>query len=269
MNGAGRQTAKLAVLCGLLLLPRPAPALNWDSWITTKAKIALFTTLGWSAGEISLDTVDGRLTLYGEVPSTADKAKAVEVARSIEGVSEVRDLLVVEEERQPSSRSDTSIRKHVDRALEKNAQGGGVTVESVKAGVVRLSGKAPNSIALLRAIEIVRRVKGVRRVENAVEVGTDDTDLDVWGRHELRQDGRGIFDAANDLWLTAEVRLRLLADPRIGTDVSVDCHDEEVTLFGTVGSKAEKEAAEEDARSVPGVDDVENELQIVPQSIRP
>jgi hyperosmotically inducible periplasmic protein len=275
VKAAGARAASgavLAVLCGLLLMPRVADAWTSDSWITTRLKIALFTTLGWSASEISVGTVDGRVTLYGKVPSAAEKAKAVEVARSIDGVSAVRDFLEVKTRREPRPRSDASIRTHVEKAFEKDGKwgGGGVSVASVKNGVVRLSGKAPSSVALLRAIEVARRVRGVRRVESQVEIAADTGDLDVWNRHELRQDGRGILDVATDLWITAETRFRLLADPRLPSlDVNVDCRDQEITLFGTVGSKAEKKAAEEDASSVPGVREVENELQVVPESLRP
>jgi len=67
---------------------------------------------------------------------------------------------------------------------------------------------------------------------------SDDAALDLWSRRELRQDGRGVLDVASDLWLTAESRLRLIADPRLpAPDISVDCRDQTVTLFGEVASE--------------------------------
>lgn len=267
-------SGSIAVLLLLWLsLGSPREALSWvsDPWITTKVKIALLTTLGWTGSEIDVDTIDGRVTLHGKVPSAAAKAKAVEIARSIEAVGNVRDLLKVEKSKVPKEIPDAKLRERVDRALADDAQRGGsqVSVGTVKDGIVELDGKAPNAIALLRAIEVASRVRGVRRVLSEVETGTATGDVDIWSRHELRQDGRGFIDAARDLWLAAETRLRLLADSRTpALDVSVDCRDQKITLFGTVGSKQEKKAAKEDAAAVPGVRDVDNELEVVPESRR-
>lgn len=66
-----------------------------DAWITTKLKIALLTTRGLSASNIHVDTIDGRVTLYGIASSPAEQARAEQVAKSVQGAREVRDLLQV------------------------------------------------------------------------------------------------------------------------------------------------------------------------------
>jgi hyperosmotically inducible protein len=53
------------------------------------------------------------------------------------------------------------------------------------------------------------------------------------------------------------------------TDINVDCHDQRITLFGIVPEEAAKRAAGDDARAVPGVRQVRNELQVVPTSKQP
>lgn len=262
--------AAVALLCVWLCSPPQARAWVSDPWITAKVKIALLTTLGWTARDIDVDTVDGRVTLHGDVPSAVEKAKSVEVARSVEGVGDIRDLLKVEHSKPPKSHSDAKLRTRVQHALDDDVKSGGsqLSVGSVKDGVVQLTGKVANAFALLRGIEVAGRVRGVRRVQSDVDTGGTG-DVDIWTRHELRQSGRGIIDVATDLWLAAEVRLRLLADPRVpALEVSIDCRDQKITLFGTVTSRAEKKAAKEDVEAVPGVRDVENELQIVPAEQR-
>ena len=268
-----RGTAAFAVLLVTLSLPRGAFGWVSDPWLTTKVKIALFTTKDLDSGDVNVDTLDGRVSLHGKVPSAADKAKVVAVARSIDGVSDVRDLLqvVAPGRRARVTATDAWVGEHVAQALEEDVKRGGsrVSVRSVNDGVVQLGGQVPNAVALLRAIEVTRRVPGTRRVENGIEIAPGAGDVDIWTRNEFRQDSRGILDVAADLWLSMETRLRLLADPRTpALDVNVDCRDHIVTLFGTVPSRAAKRAAEEDARAVPGVWGSKNELQVVPEARR-
>src|SRR5262245_33182862 len=68
-----------------------------DAWVTTKVKMALLTSdgVGLSARNINVDTVDGRVTLHGMVPTQAEKAKAEQVASQVEGATKVRNLLQV------------------------------------------------------------------------------------------------------------------------------------------------------------------------------
>lgn len=65
-----------------------------DAWITTKVKSAL-TSEGLDALHLHVDTEAKVVTLSGSVESTAQKAKAVSLARGVTGVVEVRDHLFV------------------------------------------------------------------------------------------------------------------------------------------------------------------------------
>jgi len=259
-----------------LLLASPVHGANWtsDAWITAKLKIALFTTEELATSDISVDTVDGRVTLYGKVPGEAQKKKAEEVARQASGVSDVRNLLQVVPPQKAAAveASDARTQQNVEEALAKDREleSSGIRVAAVSAGVVVLGGTAHSSIELLRAIDVARHVPGVRRVQNTVTIAASDADLDIWNHQELRQGGRGVLDAASDLWLTAQTRMRLLADPALrGLDISVDSRDQTITLFGIVPSAAAKRAAERDAKEVSGVGTVHNELQVVPESKQP
>jgi len=126
-----------------------------DSWITMKTKLALMTTDGVSTSHLNVDTVKGVVTLHGQVPTAADKTKADDVAKGIEGTKEVRNLLQVvpKSQRAVVERSDDDIK-----------------VSSVNKGVVLLSGKTKSLATSLESVVVADAVKGVRRVSSEVEV---------------------------------------------------------------------------------------------------
>jgi osmotically-inducible protein OsmY len=260
----------------VLFLPGPSRADGWvsDSWITAKTKIALLTTEGFTARAVSVDTVDGKVSLFGKVVSSEDKRKAEEVTKQIDGVVAVRDFLeiVPPEHAAAVEASDGALQRDAEASLRSDPglRGTEIHIAAVAAGVVLLGGTAQSSAEHLRAIDVVERLRGVRRVHTSVTTANEDQALDIWNHHELRQQGRGVLDVASDLWLTAETRLRLLADARVpAPDIYVDCRDQSITLFGIVPDEAAKRAAGDDAKAVSGVREVHNELQVVPTSRQP
>ena len=64
-----------------------------DSWITTKAKIALLTTDGFSVNGANVDTFHGNVTIHGKVGTTADRTRAEQTVRKVDGVKNVKNLL--------------------------------------------------------------------------------------------------------------------------------------------------------------------------------
>lgn len=60
-----------------------------DTWITTKVKSTLATTKGVESMDISVDTVEGVVTLTGVQPNEIAVKKAIAAAKSIKGVSKV------------------------------------------------------------------------------------------------------------------------------------------------------------------------------------
>ncbi len=62
-----------------------------DSVITTKVKAAIFNESSLKSAEINVETFKGVVQLSGFVSSHADENKAVEVARSVKGVTSVKN----------------------------------------------------------------------------------------------------------------------------------------------------------------------------------
>lgn len=145
-----------------------------DGWLTMKTKVSLMTTEGLSTKDLNVDTVNGVVTLHGKVATVAEKATAADVARRIDGVRDVKNLLQVVPKSQWSvvERSDDEIKKSVEAAFKANRRlnDSGIGVSSVNKGVVLLSGKTKSLEAHLESVEVANAVRGVRRVSSEVEV---------------------------------------------------------------------------------------------------
>jgi hyperosmotically inducible protein len=138
-----------------------------DAWITSATKLRLLANSETPALDINVDTTDGRVTLFGVVPSAAAKAAAEAEARKVNGVRSVsNDLQVVPAKQQDAvAAKDADIETAVERALErrKEVTGDQVQVE-VKDGVVRLTGTVPNQSARVTAATTARATKGAKAV---------------------------------------------------------------------------------------------------------
>ena len=152
-----------------------AQAQRPDSWVTLKTKLALMTTDNVDTWDLNVDTKDGAVTLHGKVQSDAAKAKAEQVAKGIEGVKAVKNLLQVvpKDTRDAVEDSDEVIKDNVEKALDADDTLGDVTVASVNRGVVLLGGNVETLQAHVKAVETVSKVRGVRRVSSNVTTKKD------------------------------------------------------------------------------------------------
>jgi len=241
-----------------------------DPWITTKVKIALLTAKGVHATDVNVDTMEGRVTLHGVVASASEKARASEIAKSVDGVREVRNLVqvVARDDEKAVAVADEALTSRVKEELAKDPALGDseIAVRSVNDGVVLLGGRAATLGDHLRAIDDAVRVPGVVHVASEIESPGRLADDEIW--REGSPDALAPAQAdVRDAWLTTAAKLRLLASP--GTpalDVNVDTHASVVTLFGSVASAEERSRVESEVKKVDGVRAVRNQLQIVPEA---
>jgi hyperosmotically inducible periplasmic protein len=237
-----------------------------DAWITTKAKTELLTDDLVNGIGIRVDTFDARVSLYGKVETEAQKAQAERRVRSVKGVVDVRNLLVVvpEAARKATKLEDSAIKSEVERSLKTDPglADSSIRVKSVDKGLVLLSGKATTLTAHRRAITRARRVEGVQRVASEIESPDELADIEIWNDAKA---GAVETSAFSDAWITTKAKLSLMKDAGMSPmAVHVDTEDGIVTLFGTVNSAAEKTRAAAEVANLDGVKHVTNELQIVP-----
>jgi hyperosmotically inducible periplasmic protein len=174
-----------------------------DAWLTAKTKLALMADEDVSGTSINVDTSNGVVTLKGKVESEAEKAKAVEIARKIEGVKQVQDQLAVAprgDEKQtaqrpgqtgpsgaaaPAKRDAAQIAQQVRQQIRQTWTSGqlredgdslkgpdGTAIEvDVNDGIVTLEGKVRDVQDIVKVAEAARRVPGVRAVKTNIESG--------------------------------------------------------------------------------------------------
>lgn len=252
-------------VCGAALAQTTSP--YSDAWITTKLKLALLTESNLNSNSVHVDTIEGRVTLYGKVINESQKTKAEAAAKDIDGVGEVRNLLqiVPEQHAKAVNESDDTIKNRVAKLLKDDVEleDSDITVKSVNKGVVLLTGRSKTLSESLRAVESASSVGGVRGVANEIESSNEIADVYLSEASGSKPIG------ASDALITVATKVRLLADPEVpALEINVDTYHGVVTLFGIVPSSKAKAAAERDARMVSSVRAVDNNLQVLSASAK-
>jgi osmotically-inducible protein OsmY len=161
----------MAAALSVVLTTAVAKADVKDSWITTKAKIVLLTSDGFSVSGANVDTVNGNVTIHGKVATDADKTRAEQTVRQVDGVKSVKNLLQVvpEGQKKAVAANDSDIKDRVQASLKNDKRFDDIKVASVNNGLVLLAGKAHGLNEKLMAIESAYSVSGVRRVASEIE----------------------------------------------------------------------------------------------------
>jgi hyperosmotically inducible periplasmic protein len=138
-----------------------------DSRITVEVKMRLLTAAQVPSNEISVDTTDGQVTLFGIVPTAEVKAAAGVEAAAVTGVLQVENELqvVATAAKKAVEARDSDITRDLALVFKGHDEFSGVT-STVKNGTVRLTGRVATGWDQLAALRNARRVAGVRTVEN-------------------------------------------------------------------------------------------------------
>jgi len=144
-----------------------------DSWVTSKTKIALFADDRVKGRQVHVETKGGVVMLRGKVDSAEAKSAALEIAKGIEGVKNVKNELqvVAPSKRSEVAADDKVVAKNVQSKFKADPQLKNVKVE-VNQGVVSLSGEVKSIDASAKASEVARSVAGVRSVKNDLTYAT-------------------------------------------------------------------------------------------------
>jgi osmotically-inducible protein OsmY len=137
------------------------------------------------ARKIDVDTRQGVVTLRGEVSSDAERAQALLLARSTQGVQRVEDLLTVNSSSSEKSAASNDAAAPLDDGwlttkiqsqffLDGQIKTGSIDVTS-KDGVVTLDGTVPSEDAHRQALTIARQTEGVVQVVDRLKVQSSQT----------------------------------------------------------------------------------------------
>ena len=144
-----------------------------DATIVTEVKAKLAGDPDVKSFGIDVDSVDGMVSLRGNVDTGSQRAETERIARGVKGVHGVRNELTV--------RSPESVGTHIDDAgITAAVKAAFATDPDVKAlsidvdtrdGVVTLSGRVGSPGERIKAEDIARRTNGVKAVHNELTVG--------------------------------------------------------------------------------------------------
>ncbi len=153
------------------------PSESQDVWIAMKIKSSLLFHRSVSALRTHVDVNQGVVTLTGTANSQAEKELASAYTKDIDGVKSVINEMMVDEKSQKDQRDldekvdDASIVAQVKMTLlfHSSTSATGTKVQS-KDGVVTLKGKAKNQAEKDLVSKLVGDIRGVRSVNNEMDV---------------------------------------------------------------------------------------------------
>jgi hyperosmotically inducible periplasmic protein len=169
------------VVCALLLSLGCAES---DPGLTTSIKTQLAADDQVKARKIDVDTKDRVVTLKGEVQSSAEETRALEIARKTSGVASVVDEISVVPDagatpttgRTPDplvevTMTDPGITAEIKKRLLDDPQVGGLKIDvDTTDRVVTLKGAVSTQAEKDRALAIAREVKQAVRVEDRLTI---------------------------------------------------------------------------------------------------
>jgi len=142
-----------------------------DMRMTAEVKVRLLTAQQIPSTEISVDTEDNVVTLFGIVPTADVKQAAGIEAGKVSGVARVLNQLevVASSDKKVVDAKDADITRDLALAFKDRPELKSV-VNSVKNGVVRLTGTVGTGWDAMHALRITKQTAGVRGVENQLKI---------------------------------------------------------------------------------------------------
>jgi hyperosmotically inducible protein len=224
-----------------------------DAATTSRVRTALLLSKHVSPFDIKVETIQGEVTLEGQVPSEQVKSVAGAIAQDTSSVKQVHNNLGVNPaiERNPDREhlaervADLEIQTLVTDAFSKNPDLAEKHIATqVKNRTVALNGTVQTTNQKYAAEQIAWQVPGVQGLTDNLSVA----------------DVQAVPESADDK-LARRVEFELYSTKAIPLKtVQIHADNGVITLTGTVSSRAEKLLAEKTAKSVEGVRRVVNSL---------
>ena len=151
---------------------RPASVQVDDAAITTQVKAALAGDATTNPLKVDVDTNEGVVRLSGTVEDPANRTRAEEVARKVNGVSRVVNDIQVGEKTATASADDSFITTKIKSKLTVSGDVNPFNIDvDTQNGVVTLSGRVAKPEAKAEAERLARETEGVKEVRNNITVG--------------------------------------------------------------------------------------------------
>jgi len=218
---------------------------------------ALLYNSASDAYEITVKVNNGIITLNGEVESWREKMLAEKIAKGLDGTKNVSNNITFTVD---YDRPDYEIKQDVESALKWDVRVEDLLVEvEVEDHEVNLSGLLGSSAEKDRAY-FNAWVTGVDKVDTTGLVVDD-----LLKNEDLKSKKYGDL---SDEDMEKAIENALFYDPRVNSfDLSVEVEDKQATISGVVDNVSAKSAAEQNARNIVGIWDVDNLVVVTPDVI--
>ncbi|MEO6876019.1 MAG: BON domain-containing protein [Opitutaceae bacterium] len=261
------KTSSLLLLAGLLVAPVALVASSATDNQTESAIKQSYTFRTTLDNNVKVDVDDGVATLTGKVRDDEQSRVAEDTAAAFSGVSHVVNKLKVENDPNVKQGSDEWIALKIrSRLLVKANVSLTNTKVDVRNGVVYLTGTADNTAQKDLTEAYVKDIDGVRSVTNDIRVVTPaDKKMEKMDRHNDRNNNGGYTtgDKIDDSSITAQVKYELFSHRSTSAlKTKVETHEGRVTITGDANNDAEKDLVTKLAKSVRGVDSVDNNMMV-------
>lgn len=249
-----------------------------DTTLRTAVQAKFYTEDLTRGREIDVSAQNGAITLSGTVPTDATKQRAIELARSVAGVTAVNDQLQVREHTSdaaiPRARGDatgTAGRTSADvnapawittkiqaqYFVDPEIKPWAIDVTTGNGGVVTLEGMVDSAEDKAKAVRIARETEGVTRVEDRLRIEA------TAAATPQPASSPDATPAQPDAWITAKVQAKYFGDDEVkARNIDVTTQSGVVVLRGTVASEAERRQAVALARNTDGVREVTDQLRV-------
>jgi hyperosmotically inducible protein len=224
-----------------------------DATITSRVRTALLLSRRVSPFDIKVETVQGEVTMTGQVPSDEVRTVAGAIAQDTSGVKQVHNNLGLNPlvERNPETEhlgervADLEIKADIDDALSKSLELKDKHIDvQVKNRIVTLGGAVETATLKYAPEQISWQTNGVKGVMNNIVVTNTATAPETADEKLARR-------VEFELYSTKAISLKTM---------QIHVNNGTATLTGNVSSRAERLLAEKIAQSVEGIRKVVNNL---------
>ena len=232
-----------------------------DATTTSRVHTALLLSKRVSPFDIKVETIQGEVTLTGQVPSDETKTVAGAIAQDTAGVKQVHNDLGINPtaERNPETErlgervADLELKTVIGDALSKSAELQDKHIDvQVKNQIVTLGGALETADQKHTAEQISWQASGVQGVMNNISVTSAPTTPETADEKLARR-------VEFELYSTRAVSLK---------NMQINVNNGTATLTGDVRSRAERLLAEKIAQSVEGIRKVVDNLA-APDEVQP
>ncbi len=248
---------------GLLLLPVAAIAstsMDHDLEKAIKESYTYRTTLD---NHVKVDVDNGVATLTGKVRTDEQSRIAEDTASAFNGVNHVVNKIKVSNDVKEGSDEWIAVKIRSRLLVKANVSLTSTKVD-VRNGVVYLTGTADNIAQKQLTEEYVKDIDGVRSVTNDIQVVDKDSahvaaNTTSYDRDHSSSTGEKIDDSS----ITAQVKYELFSHRATSAlKTKVNTNGGHVVISGDASNDAEKDLVTKLAKSVRGVESVDNNMVV-------